>query len=123
MRIKTPVHRILFISALVAIGSLTRAEVTNAAADFDERPVPVKSVAPDYPSEMKDAHASGIVTLSVLVDENGDVRDQRVAKSTRPEFESAALTAVEKWKFKPAKKAGVAVKAKITIPIKFTYES
>ena len=93
------------------------------AADFDEQPVPVKAVAPVYPHEMKREAVSGIVTLKLLIDENGDVLEKEVAKSTRKEFEEPALAAISKWKFKPARKAGEAVRATITLPIKFTAES
>ncbi len=104
---------------LIVLGSsLLRAQ----SADFDERPVPVKAVAPEYPKEMRAEQASAIVTVKLLIDENGDVVEHSVMKSTRMEFEGAALAAVGKWKFKPAKKAGAPVRALITLPIKFTFE-
>lgn len=93
------------------------------AAEFDEQPVPVKAVAPEYPTEMKRDHVSGVVMLKLVIDENGDVLEKVVAKSTRTEFEAPALAAVGKWKFKPARKAGEPVRATITLPIKFTAES
>jgi protein TonB len=71
---------------------------------------------------MKNAGVSGLVTVTITIDENGDVTESAVAKSSRAEFESPAIEAVAKWKFKPAKKAGVAVKARIRIPIKFDAE-
>jgi len=93
------------------------------AADFDEQPVPVKAVAPEYPAEMKRDNVSGVVMLKLVIDENGDVLEKSVAKSTRAEFEAPALAAVGKWKFKPARRAGEPVRATITLPIKFTAES
>lgn len=93
------------------------------AADFDEQPVPVKAVAPTYPDAMKREGVSGIVTVQLVIDENGDVLEKSVAKSTRSEFEEPALAAVGRWKFKPARKAGQPVRATITLPIKFTAES
>lgn len=114
------IQPILLLSTLVLLCPLARGQ---AAKDFDETPMPVKSVAPIYPADMKREHVSGIVTLKILIDENGNVADRTVAKSTRPEFEAAALDAISQWKFKPAKKAGAAVKATVTIPIKFSAES
>lgn len=93
------------------------------AADFDEQPVPVKAVPPEYPAEMRRESVSGIVMLKLVIDENGDVLEKSVTKSTRAEFEGPALAAIGKWKFKPARKAGEAVRATITLPIKFTVES
>lgn len=105
---------------LTLLSLLALASPFAAAADYDELPVPVKSVAPVYPAEMKREGASGIVMVKVQIDENGDVIDRAVSKSTRAEFDEAALEAVAKWKFKPARKSGVAVKATVTIPIKFS---
>jgi protein TonB len=93
--------------------------VQAAESVYDELPVPVKSVAPEYPEAMKRDHASGLVTIQVVIDENGEVVERAVVKSTHAEFEAPAMEAVGKWKFKPAKKGGVAVKAKISIPLKF----
>lgn len=85
--------------------------------------MPVKAVAPEYPAEMKRDNVSGVVMLKLVIDENGDVLEKSVAKSTRAEFEAPALAAVGKWKFKPARRAGEPVRATITLPIKFTAES
>jgi protein TonB len=108
-------YRSVALIALLLIAPLTRAQ----AADYDEMPVPVKSVAPEYPAAMKEERASGLVTVQVVIDENGDVAECAVAKSSHAEFEAPAVAAVGKWKFKPAKKGGVAVRAKLQIPIKF----
>ena len=37
-----------------------------------EAPVPVRTVAPDYPGALKRSGVSGLVTLSCLIDEKGD---------------------------------------------------
>lgn len=113
----------LLLTCLLLACSLAPLPARAAAADYDELPVPVKSVAPTYPPDMKREGASGVVMVKVHIDENGDVVERTIAKSTRAEFDEAALSAVQRWKFKPAKKAGVAVKATVTIPIKFTLES
>ena len=98
-----------------------RAAITEGG-DFDERPVPVKAVPPVYPPDMRREGASGLVQVTVLIDEKGNVVQREVAKSTRVEFEPAAMEAVKKWKFKPAQKAGAAVKARMVIPIQFSCE-
>jgi len=112
---------VLILGLVVTVVSL-RAEIAGGT-DYDERPVPVKAVPPVYPPDMLRMGASGLVTVAVLVDEKGDVVQREVAKSTRREFEQAALDAVRKWKFKPAQKAGAPVKAKIALPIQFSCES
>lgn len=114
-----------FLSLALICGALSLLPLRVAAAgsDMDERPVPVKSVAPEYPADMKRDGQSGLVYIRVVIDENGDVVEQSIEKSTRAEFEAPALAAVSHWKFKPAKKNGAAVRVGITIPIKFTAES
>lgn len=104
---------------LALSGLSLRAEIAGGN-DFDERPVPVKAVAPIYPPDMRRAGASGLVNVVVLIDERGDVVAREIAKSTRREFEQPALDAVKKWKFKPAKKSGSAVKARMVLPIQFS---
>ena len=113
-----------FLSVALVCGALMLLPSSRAAAgaDVDERPVPVKSIAPEYPADMKREGQSGIVYIKVVVDENGDVVQPAVEKSTRAEFEAPALAAVSRWKFKPAKKNGAAVRVGITIPIKFSAE-
>jgi periplasmic protein TonB len=115
----SPIRILLTLLSGLLLYAVARAE----SKDFDERPLPVKSVAPAYPAAMRRDHVSGLVTLRVVVNENGDVLERTVTKSSRPEFEAPALEAVQQWKFKPAKKGGIAVKATISIPIKFTAES
>jgi protein TonB len=58
----------------------------------------------------------------VLIDESGNVAERSVIKSSRIEFERPALDAVRRWKFKPAKKSGTAVKARLVLPIQFSFE-
>lgn len=117
---KKKLQPILFTLSIALLAPVARGQATK---DFDERPMPVKSVAPQYPADMKRDKVSGVVTLKVVIDENGDVLERSVTKSSRSEFEEPALTAIQQWKFKPAKKAGSAVKATVTIPIKFSAES
>lgn len=89
----------------------------------DELPVPVRTVAPEYPAEMKAAGTSGIVVVTCEIDEKGSVTGTKVAKTTNDAFNDAAITAVGKWKFRPAQKDGKPVATHINLPIKFTNES
>ncbi len=87
---------------------------------FDEPPMPTKTVAPAYPSDLKREGVTGMVTMSITVDEKGNVANPVVKKSTRPEFEQPAIDAILKWKFEPAKKDGKPVSVQVVIPLKFT---
>lgn len=112
-----------FLSCLAFASAVAAPAAFAAASDYDELPVPVKSVPPVYPPAMLQEKASGVVMVKVQIDENGDVVERAVSKSTRPEFNDAAMSAVQQWKFKPAKKGGASVKSSVTIPIKFSAET
>jgi len=56
------------------------------------------------------------------IDEKGNVINGTVVKSTHKDFEEPALEAVKGWKFRPAKKEGVAVKVRVTAPLRFKVE-
>lgn len=88
----------------------------------DVNPIPVKTPPPEFPLQMRRDGLSGVVAVSVVIDETGSVVSATVAKTTDAGFNEAAMAAVKKWKFKPAQKDGVAVKIKVTVPIRFSLE-
>lgn len=90
------------------------------ADDAIEPPVPVRTVSPKYPPDLKHDGVSGVVTINCTIDEKGNVTEPKVLKSTNEAFSQPALEALAKWKFKPAKKGGEVISIKITIPIQFT---
>ncbi len=106
---------------LTLIGLLV---VSPAFADSkSEPPVPVRTVAPDYPDELRREGISGVVMVKCTIDEQGNVTDVEVEKSTNGAFEKPALAALKKWRFKPARQDGNPVSMKVSIPIKFVNES
>ena len=88
-----------------------------------EPPVPVRTVPPEYPDELRREGVSGLVMVKCSIDEQGNVTETLVEKSSNTAFEKPALAAVKKWKFKPAKQDGNPVAIKVSIPIKFVFES
>ena len=72
--------------------------------------IPVRSTAR--------ARIGGIVVLRVLVSETGTPIDVQVLKGVHGLTE-AAVSAVRKWTFEPARRGGVPVQAWTTIPIPF----
>jgi periplasmic protein TonB len=87
-----------------------------------EPPVPVRTVKPEYPLQQRRDGVSGVVTITCTVDEQGNVIDPEVVKSSHEAFEKPALEALMKWKFKPARQGGAAVAMKVSIPIRFVQE-
>ena len=109
-------RRLIFIfTVALSIGSLV-----IRADDALEPPVPVRTVAPKYPAALKHDGVSGVVSINCVIDEKGNVTEPKVLKTSHPAFAEPALEALSKWKFKPAKRGGIVVPIKITIPIQFT---
>ncbi len=103
---------------------LAAALITPAFAQSKtEPPVPVRTVAPDYPDELRREGVSGLVVVKCSIDAQGNVAEAEVEKSSNAAFEKPAVAAVRKWKFKPAKQDGSPVAIKVSIPIKFVFES
>jgi protein TonB len=110
------------IAAIVLVCSLRAQDADGVYTKVDENPSPTKTVKPQYPAELRRDGVEGLVAVSIVIDENGDVITSKVAKSSNKTFESFAIEAVNKWKFKPAKKDGKTVKVKVTIPFRFSID-
>lgn len=79
--------------------------------------------APDYPSISRREGEQGLVLLRVQVTPNGtaaSVELQTSSGSTR--LDQAALEAVKKWRFVPAKRGEQPVSASVTVPVSFSIE-
>jgi protein TonB len=89
-------------------------------SQVDQKPVIIRSFQPEYPLLAKQNNIEGAVTLRFVVDKNGYVRDPEVYKA-EPEavFEEAALTAIARYKFRPAIKDGEAVDCIVRLAIIF----
>jgi len=61
------------------------------------------------------------VTLSFVVDENGEVRDVKIEESGGEELDAAHLAAVRTWRFTPGESKGV--KVKVRLVRKYTYRA
>ena len=74
-----------------------------------EAPKPRSSnVRPAYPHRHGIVHGGGSVTVRFVIDRDGSVRDAEVVDGAGP-FASAALRAVKRWKYEPAREGGQAI--------------
>jgi protein TonB len=110
----------LFLLLFVVLGIC---RIPTVAAEGTEPPVPVRTVPPVFPEDMRRDGVSGVVTVSILIDEKGNVQEPKVVKTSHEAFSQPAMDALAKWKFKPAKQAGEAVAMRVSIPIQFTNKS
>jgi protein TonB len=75
---------------------------------------------PEYPRLAKQAGITGTVWINVLLDEEGNVIDVIIAKSSGTKsLDEAALKAAYKNKFKPGIQNGRPVKVWVTYPVEF----
>ncbi len=70
-------------------------------SELDRIPTPIAAPSPGYPERLTKAGASGQVTVSFYIDENGAVRLPSVDASEDPELAAAAIDALRNWKFEP----------------------
>jgi protein TonB len=64
-------------------------------------PIIITRVEPVYPAIAVKLRRNGFVIVSAIIDEQGNVIDASVLKSTDALFEQPALSAVQRWKYKP----------------------
>jgi TonB family protein len=87
---------------------------------IDVAPVAKLQVTPQYPRELLLGRVEGEVVVDFIVDHNGDVQNAYALRSSRREFEAAAVAAVSKWKFTPGRKGGRDVPAHMQVPVLFS---
>lgn len=110
---------LLFCALFVFAATLRAQDAEGVHTKFDEPPAPTKTAKPEYPYELKRDGVEGLVAVTCVIDESGNVLSASIRKASHPAFEKPSLEAIQKWKFKPAKKDGKEVKARVTIPFRF----
>jgi TonB family protein len=85
--------------------------------------VRTRYVAPEYPAGAFKHHLQGNVRVRITVDAEGRVRDAAIVESNPPGvFDSAAVAAVRKWRFKPLGDEDSDVSATAVVDIAFRTE-
>jgi len=79
----------------------------------------LKKVQPDFPALARAQRLSDTVIFRVLVDERGSVAEVQVLRYKYAILRDAALEAVRKYTFRPARHQGVPVKTWHTVPVIF----
>lgn len=87
---------------------------------MDTPPQPTTKFPPQYPSSLLQKKITGKVIVACVVDASGKISGTSIRQSSgQRELDQAALTAVSRWKFKPAQKAGKPVKGSVLVPFNF----
>jgi len=75
---------------------------------------------PDYPESARRQGRQGRVLLRVLVDDHGRTKSVEInASSGDPALDRAAVEAVKRWRFYPARRGDKAVESWLRVPIEF----
>jgi protein TonB len=83
----------------------------------------VFSPQPRYPPDLLAARVTGLVKLRVHVARDGRVKRAAIHRSSgRRALDQAALEAVRRWRFEPARRAGIAISREVIVPIRFTIQ-
>ena len=88
--------------------------------ELDQVPVARSQVWPTYSAAQRPAGVTAEVTVSFVVDPEGNVRDASTIKSTNADFDTVAVESIKKWNFKPGQKGGRPVGTRMQVPIFFT---
>jgi len=94
---------------------------TATAAAAGTAPVPAAgNPPPRYPYLARRRGQQGTVRLDVSVAADGRVSAVRVARSSgHVLLDQAAVRALQRWRFQPATRAGLAVRAQLIVPVRF----
>jgi protein TonB len=84
-----------------------------------QAPRKIVDVAPVYPPLARETHVQGVVILEVVIDDDGDVASARVLRSVTL-LDQAAVEAVRRWRFSPARLNGEAIPVVMTVTVNFT---
>ena len=88
-------------------------------ANLDQRPEARFRATPVYPEHLKRAGITGNVVVMFIVDNTGTVREASAVRSTHRDLEAPALQCIQKFKFAPGRKGGVAVSTRMQVQIEF----
>ena len=83
-----------------------------------QTPKLISSVPPVYPSAAPQGMLDGDVVIHAVIDKNGNVTDAK-AVSGPSMLQSAAVTAVRRWKYSPSLLDGQPVASDVTVTLKF----
>jgi len=105
-----------------SLGSATGGAESGDGVAGLARPLGGYQVRPRYPDAARRAGAEGTTVLKVRVLADGSVGEVIVERSAgHPDLDRAAVGAVKRWRFEPARRGAIAVPVWVIVPVKFTF--
>ena len=90
--------------------------------EVDQGPRVLRKVEPKYPQAARRANKEAVVFVEFTVDVDGKPTDIKVTDPKGFGFDDAALAAIKRWRFTPAKKGGENVPIRVRQPIRFNLD-
>lgn len=94
--------------------------VPRASEAQNLTPTPIRRLAPGYPMDLNDYAISGSVVLRVIVDEKGKTKVVDIVTPMGFGLDQAAINAVHRWEYEPAKRDGQPVKVYVRVQFNFS---
>ena len=97
---------------------------SDGGAIMDAKPDYLSNPPPLYPGSSRREKQEGLVMLEVIV--NTDGRPDSISIQTGSGFallDQSAVTAVHKWRFRPASLGSIKVKSRVVIPVRFRLDN
>ncbi len=87
---------------------------------YDDPPKPISPIRPIYPEIAQEAGIEGVVVVQAFIDKKGRVKETIILKGIpNTGLDEAAMEAIRKTRFRPAKQRERAVGVWISIPVNF----
>jgi TonB family protein len=83
-------------------------------------PVLISRVPPEYAAAERRAGREGTVVLTAVIDKDGQVRDPKVIRAVSPALDAAAIQAVLRWRYRPARLGDRDVAVYTVVRLSFT---
>lgn len=116
----------LFVASLFVVAPAFAQPPANKPASGQSNvtlPTVVEHVDAVYPQDKLPQAIDTTVEVLVTVERDGSVGDAVIAVSGGDSFDSAALAAVRRWRFTPATRAGLPIRARIRVPFHFAIDA
>ena len=83
-------------------------------------PAVISRVMPAYPLSKRESGESAQIVAQILVGIDGQPKSVEITQSSGfSDFDNSAISALQKWRFNPARQNGAAVEVKYQVPVRF----
>ena len=87
---------------------------------YDDPPVAMSPIRPKYPEIAQEAGIEGVVVVQAFIDEKGRVKETLILKGVpNTGLDEAAMEAIRKTRFRPAKQRERGIGVWVSIPVNF----